>query len=178
MNWICSPVIEEYIGETTFLRRHPLEIILSGNYTHVPMMIGYNNLEGMFWDVFNLLYLGHSKLITDFTTIIPNNMNCIRGSLYNKTVKDKIRAAYFGYTKDDPTMWDKMPLFDIYTDIFWLRGIYSTIRNHLATSDSPIYFYRFSTDSQLNISKRLCAPFKANCNYKGSTTNTKNILNM
>lgn len=149
------------------MRRPPLETILSGHYTHVPVMIGYNNLEGMHWDIKNLLHRGHSEFITDYKTVIPNNINCYQSSLYSNTLQAKIKAHYFGYTKDDPTVWDKMPLFDLYTDIFWLRGIYSTIRNHLATSDSPIYFYRFAGDTSLNLSKRLCQPFKTNCSYKG-----------
>lgn len=149
------------------MRRPPLETILSGHYSHVPIMIGYNNLEGMHWDIENLLRKGHSEFITDYKTVIPNNINCYQTSLYSNTLQAKIKAHYFGYTKDDPTVWDKMPLFDLYTDIFWLRGIYSTIRNHLATSDTPIYFYRFAGDTSLNLSKRLCLPFKTNCSYKG-----------
>lgn len=167
MNWICSPVIEQYNDESTFLRKRPIDIICSGDYNRVPMMIGYNNLEGMHWDIYNLLCKGQSEFISDFSTVIPNNINCTKGSLYCKTLEAKIKSAYFDYTKDDPALWDKMPLFDLHTDVFWLRGIYSTIRNHLATSDSPIYFYRFCGDSQLNISKFLSAPFKANCSYKG-----------
>lgn len=169
--WICSPVIERRTGESTFLRRHPIELILLGDYTHVPIMIGYNNLEGMHWDIYNLLHQGQSKFITDYTTVIPNNLNCLKGSLYSKTLEARIKAAYFGYTKDDPCIWDKIPLFDLHTDTFWLRGIYSTIRNHLATSDCPIYFYRFSADSQLNLSKRLSAPYKTNCYQKGPLIN-------
>lgn len=165
--WICSPVIEQHTGDGTFLRRHPLETILSGNYNHVPIMIGYNNLEGMHWDIYNLLYKGRSEFISDYTTVIPNNINCSKCCLYSTALQAKIKAHYFAYTKDDPTVWDKMPLFDLYTDIFWLRGIYSTIRNHLTTSDFPIYFYRFAGDTQLNLSKRLCVPFKTNCYYKG-----------
>lgn len=130
-------------------------------------MIGYNNLEGMHWDIYNLLCKGQSEFLTDFSTVIPNNVHCTKGSLYCKTLEDKIKSTYFGYTKDDPCVWDKMGLFNLYTDVFWLRGIYSTIRNHLATSACPVYFYRFAVDSGLNISKCLSAPFKANCSYRG-----------
>lgn len=167
VNWICSPVIEQFNDESTFLRKKPIDIITSGYYNRVPIMIGYNNLEGMHWDIYDLMCKGHSEFLTDFSTVIPNNVHCTKGSLYCKTLEDKIKSTYFGYTKDDPCVWDKMGLFNLYTDVFWLRGIYSTIRNHLATSACPVYFYRFSVDSELNISKCLSAPFKTNCSYRG-----------
>lgn len=133
------------------------------------MMIGFNNLEGMHWDVYKLFSKGRSEFVADYSTLIPNNVNCNKGSLYSGTVAAMIKEKYFGYTDDDPCVWDKMPLFDVHTDVFWLRGIYSAVRSHLSVSGSPIFFYRFCADTQLNLAKRLSARFDTNCNCVGAS---------
>lgn len=142
--------------------------MLSGEYSRVPLMIGYNNFEGMHWDIYNLLNKGRSEFTADYSTLIPHNVNCRKGNLYCQTLEDKIKEAYFGYTKDDPVLWDKVPFFNMHTDVFWLRGIYSTIRNYPKNKNYPVYFYRFAMDSKLNISKRLSAIYSTNCNYRGT----------
>lgn len=48
------------------------------------------------------------------------------------------------------------------TDIFFLRGVYSTVRNQLATSPTPIYLYRITVETELSFYKKF-----ANTEVKG-----------
>lgn len=41
------------------------------------------------------------------------------------------------------------------SDIVFIRGIYSCVKNHVATSTTPVYLYRFALDGSLNLFKAI-----------------------
>lgn len=43
----------------------------------------------------------------------------------------------------------------MFTDTSYIRRIQSTVKNHVANSKSPIFFFVFSFDGKANIHKRL-----------------------
>ncbi|KAK4885074.1 hypothetical protein RN001_001345 [Aquatica leii] len=160
--WLCSPVIENRKFPGSFLIDTPINIITSGNFSKVPIIIGYTSREGMFWDIYNQQLTGKSKIITDFTKVIPNNLNCRRNSLLSNTIADQIEKFYYGSRLSSTRMgrhprFKKMdPLFQLVTDVFFLRGIFATIKNHLEIASSiPIYYYKFCYDTPLNIFKQM-----------------------
>lgn len=171
MNWIGSPVVETQKNEPAFLPDTPINILRSGNYNHVPIIIGYNSLEGMVFDIFNIKYTGQSLLISDFSAFIPNDINCKRSSPYSETISKKIQEFYYSHTHDDPNLWDKMPIFNLVTDTFSLRGIDTAVRLHLQTSKMPVFYYRFNLDSRLNIFKRSVGPVTTYSRYAGNKHN-------
>ncbi|GJQ88610.1 hypothetical protein Trydic_g22098, partial [Trypoxylus dichotomus] len=58
---LSFPIVEEKMeGQNAFLTEDPLSIIQSGSYNHVPMIVGYNDAEGiafhfLYSELFNLI---------------------------------------------------------------------------------------------------------------------------
>ncbi|KAF2883535.1 hypothetical protein ILUMI_22638, partial [Ignelater luminosus] len=165
VKWFSSPVIEKQKRYPAFISDEPINIIRSGDYHKVPMIIGYTSREGIYWDIYNQLMTGKSEIITDFTTVIPNNLNARKGSLLYQTIADRIKAFYWGprlyQTRmgRHPRLKDMEPLYQLLTDVFFLRGIHCTVKNHYEMSpETPIYYYRFSFETRLNVFKQMLPP--------------------
>lgn len=160
--WFCSPVVEKQKFPAPFLSDEPINIIRSGCYSKVPMIIGYAAREGIYWDLQNLQITGKHKIITDFTKVIPNNVNCDKNSLLSKTIATKIKDFYFGPRLSQsrmgryPRLATMGPLYELLTDVFVLRGVFTTIKNHLEMDHRiPIYYYKFTIVTDLNVFKRM-----------------------
>nr|XP_023011775.1 esterase B1-like [Leptinotarsa decemlineata]XP_023011783.1 esterase B1-like [Leptinotarsa decemlineata]XP_023011790.1 esterase B1-like [Leptinotarsa decemlineata]XP_023011794.1 esterase B1-like [Leptinotarsa decemlineata] len=132
----------EYPNSSAFLTKHPLEIIQSGVYNKVPMMIGYNTREAML-----MLGEGPVKEVNPEDQI-PWQMGLEKGSKAWETVCDKIRDFYLkGKNKSDP--------FLPATDALFITGIIATIKHHLVNLGKPIFLYRMSLEARLNLLKVL-----------------------
>lgn len=165
VKWFSSPVIEKQKHYPAFISDEPINIIRSGDYHKVPMIIGYTSREGIYWDIYNRLMTGKPEIITDFTTVIPNNLNARKGSLLYQTIADRIKAFYWGPRLQQtrmgrhPRLKNMEPLYQLLTDVFFLRGIHCTVKNHYEMSpETPIYYYRFSFETKLNVFKQMLPP--------------------
>lgn len=49
------------------------------------------------------------------------------------------------------------------SDINYIRGIYSTVKNHVRTSTVPIYFYNISSGTSINLLKTLSKIAEDDC---------------
>lgn len=73
------------------LTQEPLEMIRSGNYTKIPLLMGYNNLEGMLAEV------NHGENLTvNFEWQVPYALNLEEDSESYKEVARRIRHFYYG----------------------------------------------------------------------------------
>lgn len=107
-------MVETPTKEPNFLTEDPLKIILSGDYTKVPIMIGYTDREGMYSQVRDMLVKGGFKLFTDFETKIPYFFNIPKGSDLSKRIAKRIKEFYF---KDNNPTMDNL-------EAYYLVGIY------------------------------------------------------
>lgn len=135
-----------------FLPDEPRKLLESGKFAQIPMMIGYASNEGLLKQVFDKK-LGKSSHEIDFLQYIPNDLNIEKDSNISKIIVEKIKQFYVG--NKDLQFSDMQPEIDIMTDSWFWYGIYTSIRLRLAASNSPIYFYRFSADTNLNTFKKL-----------------------
>lgn len=85
------PVIEPKTAKDPFLTEEPLDIIKSGRYNNVPMIMGYNSFEGIFF----YTYIKHPKnqFLHDFS-MVPHTLNLRIGSPSFKIVTEKVRKVY------------------------------------------------------------------------------------
>lgn len=85
------PVIEPKTAKDPFLTEEPLDIIKSGRYNKVPMIMGYNSFEGIFF----YTYIKHPKnrFLHDFG-MVPHTLNLRIGSPSFKIVAEKVRKVY------------------------------------------------------------------------------------
>ncbi|KAI4462829.1 carboxylesterase [Holotrichia oblita] len=78
--FFATPNIELSSDEEAFLTRRPLDILLEGDYNHVSLLTGINNLEGLLMEATELEQTGQSILIEDFTEFIPHDLEIAAGS--------------------------------------------------------------------------------------------------
>lgn len=85
------PVIEPKTAKDPFLTEEPLDIIKSGRYNKVPMIMGYNSFEGIFF--YNYIKHPKNKFLHDFG-MVPSTLNLRIGSPSFKIVAEKVRKVY------------------------------------------------------------------------------------
>lgn len=115
------------------------------------MIIGYNSDEGLIKHVFSGITEDPSDI--NYSQYVPNDLNPNNSSELREIIAEEIRNFYESrnYHNDDKMQKE----IDAFTDSYFLSGIYTTLRARLAASKSPIYFYRFSMNTTLNLVKNL-----------------------
>ncbi|CAG9856191.1 unnamed protein product [Phyllotreta striolata] len=146
-----GPVVEKPSNEPAFLSKQPLEVIRSGEYSKVPIIMGCLSREGMY---ISALIKGSAKTkLLMHTTLLPNNLGMRIGSDVHKRAAKRVMEFYFGDKKDplDDIDW----VNKLYTDNYFLYEVYRNAKCLLETNPCPIYFYRFLYDTELNFLKNL-----------------------
>nr|UVK78555.1 carboxylesterase [Anoplophora glabripennis] len=145
-----APVVEKP-NDTAFITETPIDIIRSGNYNKVPLMIGYTSREGLLlatYDTFaSMQGTVENKFPPCFEDIIPWQIGLERGSDISKQVCQKLEKTYF----QGPDVIDNTHMLT--SDSLFVAGILATVKNHLETSQNPIYLYRMSLEAELNVIK-------------------------
>ncbi|CAB3250981.1 unnamed protein product [Arctia plantaginis] len=147
---IFVPCIERHIeGIEPIITDYPANVILSGNYTKVPMIIGYTNHEGIYF------------VSADYGTSLRNNtkpidpMKALQRDLQfpsetdkNCTV-DKIRRHYFTPSKEEMIM----DMVNLYSDLHFKFPLVLESELYSRTTDQPIYYYQFQYSGLINMPK-------------------------
>ncbi|XP_053603166.1 juvenile hormone esterase isoform X2 [Plodia interpunctella] len=146
-----APVVEQkFEGLQSFLTEEPLDILLSGKYNKVPLLIGYNSAEGLFMLMLQLkkaaLYNKHVKYLVPREIALKLNED--------KMIEfgEKIKKFYVGEKGfGEETARE---IIDFQTDMHF---IYNTHRfvNFYRASNQPIFTYRFNYETDLNAIKNL-----------------------
>lgn len=145
-------VVEEP-SEEAFLTQRPIDILLSGNFSSVPLLMGFNNIEGSYAEVFSMHLTGHTLVIENFGEVIPTDLGIAAGSEKEKIISEKIRKFYYdGYT---PKKNYISPAINLYSDFMICFPTYRTALEMLRVSSYPVYFYYFKADTRLNYLKYL-----------------------
>ncbi|KAK5647710.1 hypothetical protein RI129_002602 [Pyrocoelia pectoralis] len=146
--------IENPSAKLPFIRDDPMKIILSGDYNDVPIMIGYTSREGMVSEVLpgHRDSDGNLKFVTDFELEVPSIMKIARGTDLSKTISNEIQQFYYG--NEVPSNDNINQFYLLKGDNFFVRETYATLKNHCATTSKPIYLFRVSVESTLNLSKK------------------------
>lgn len=148
---IGYPIIEkEYDQSDAFLTEDVLTVIDSGEYNHVPMIIGYNDAEG----------ISYLSSFEDINSMIPTDLNAEDDTDKANEIIAKINDFYFG-DAEVPSNVAEAPsdvqeaIIKLYTDVYFSYPTYRTAMEHLkhVTEDESIYVYRFSADTKLNVYK-------------------------
>ncbi|KAI4468851.1 carboxylesterase [Holotrichia oblita] len=149
-----GPTIEKIsTAQGAFINQDPLDIIMKGNYTKVPLMMGYTSQEAFFLMSTSGKLSNKDKLYIDFERYVPHFLKLNVGSDMSKQIANKIKNFYFGENEVIAEHIDKY--YSMQSDSIFVRGIHSSIKNHLLSSTEPIFLYRFSVDASLNLYKIL-----------------------
>ncbi|XP_018575271.1 juvenile hormone esterase [Anoplophora glabripennis] len=145
-----APVIEKP-SNTAFITEKPIDIIRSGKYNQVPLMIGYTSREGLLLAAAEVLAasagLPAKKDPPNLEDAIPWHIGLESGSDISKQVCEKLKKTYF----QGPDVDDNKYLMS--TDSLFVAAIIATAKNHVETSRCPVYLYRMSLEAGLNLMK-------------------------
>lgn len=115
------PVVENPNPEA-FLTEHPLDLLLSGNYNKVPIMIGYTSHEGILLEMTNKQAgLPTEYHPSDFERVIPAHYKIKKGSDLSKMIAKKVEEFYYVKSKTPEDDTENYYIVSIYFII-----IYST----------------------------------------------------
>ncbi|PNF42151.1 Esterase E4 [Cryptotermes secundus] len=147
-----APTLERgaQMGEEVFLTGKPLDLLQEGRFHKVPFISGITSHEGML--IMRALFKNPtllSGLNNNYESFIPPTMKLEKKSAKSQEVALKIKEFYFG---DKPVSRETLqPLFDLFSDMYFIVGIKKSIDLQLKHSDTPIYFYQFSFDEKLGL---------------------------
>lgn len=96
-----GPVVETP-HEGAFLTEHPVDVMLSGNFTKVPAMMGFATREGMLSEIGIRRLYGEMKMFKSFEKKVPFFYNLKKGSELSLKVANMIKEFYYG--KEEPTL--------------------------------------------------------------------------
>lgn len=104
-----GPVVENPSDKPRFLYDKPINIIRSGNYNHVPLMIGYSRKESMA-EVLHK-HRNDAEIVPNFDFIIPCDLDIEKGSEEWDALVKRLKEFYFG-NEEDPKR-----IFNSYVDV-------------------------------------------------------------
>nr|CAD7402205.1 unnamed protein product [Timema cristinae] len=148
-------------GGEVFLPASPLEILKSGNFTHVPYLTGFCSAEGKFL-VSTIMSDTWDKLNNDFESFLPYDLNLTIGTTESQHAAALVKKTYFG--NQTASIANVEQYIKLLTDTMFLEGILRTVNFRLRHNSPPIYFYQFSYQGRLSYSYI----FKYNFTFPGA----------
>lgn len=163
-----------------FLDKEPIDIFKSGQYNHVPCIIGYCENEG-------LPFKGMYKFVKD--DVLNQNFLSIHPKCLlfdeEKVIENKLKQLYIENIPDKDQSID-----EYLSDLYFVGGIYTTLKLKLSFNDK-VYLYKFQYDGNLNLVKRMFGltgakgalhgddtSYVGACNYYDESNATESDLTM
>lgn len=148
---LFSPCIEKEIpGVEPIITQHPTEVIKSGNYTKLPMIIGHNDREGL---MFVSSDYGTSLKEWDRSSVnflLKSDLEFSNEQEKNSTAQNVVQH-YFSSEKDDQVM----DMVDLYSDLYFKFPSVIEAELYSKTNDAPMYYYLFKYSGYVNVMKTL-----------------------
>lgn len=96
-----APVVEQR-SEEAFITEEPIKIIKSGNYNHVPLIVGYTSREGMLIEA--KIKPLKPRMPPSFENLLPFILKVDKNSAVGKSLAAQIKNFYYDTpeSEDDP----------------------------------------------------------------------------
>ncbi|XP_023941603.1 esterase FE4 [Bicyclus anynana] len=140
------PCVEKEIpGVEPIITKNPVDVIKSGNYTKMPIIIGYNDNEGMYFVTHGNTFKRVDKV--DPYDLIPSDLEFPSEADRNDTATN-ILSHYLSSKKDMV-----MNLVDLISDLHIKYPAALEFGMYAQTTDQPIYYYLFKYNGYINMAK-------------------------
>uniref|UniRef100_A0A8D8NKS9 Carboxylic ester hydrolase n=3 Tax=Culex pipiens TaxID=7175 RepID=A0A8D8NKS9_CULPI len=148
-----KPVLESASATDAIVTKLPTEVMKTPNSIEsIPVMMGVNNGEGiiMLLDAVKKLDLYDN----DMARLIPRSVNVNPATKASNDLGEEIKKFYFG---DKPVCKETLPqLADLMSDYHFAIFANTCAELHARYQhQSPLYYYNFSFDGELNMYKKL-----------------------
>lgn len=154
LTWVPTIDPADYTG-VKFLPRHPREIMESGDFMDVPLIIGYCSEESLFM-------IREQILDNTVRDIVNANRNLVVPTTLwdvepHSAAGDAITSAVWDHYLDGQNLAlaNRYEWSQYNSDVHFNWGVDQCVRLHLQHKTSPIYYYVFSYDGSFNMVKRL-----------------------
>ncbi|XP_032520406.2 juvenile hormone esterase-like [Danaus plexippus] len=157
LNFGFVPTVEEDRDWEPFLTKSPYDLLKQGEIHKVPYMTGYCDREGLL-----MMYSIHKATFDtlvrdkDFLSLLPFDLDNSQKTELQTKLKNIYLEGVNKYNESD------FYAIDFFSDVDFCGGIFASaelISKHI----SPLYFYEFSYDGNLNYLKK-----KLNIDRKGA----------
>ncbi|KAJ8732338.1 hypothetical protein PYW08_015068 [Mythimna loreyi] len=143
-----TPTIEKkFEGQEQFLTEEPIDLILAGKVSNVPLLIGYNSAEGI------LMVNSHIKkleiLNKNPSYLVPSDVATTVTKEKLNEFGQRIKQFYFG--GKDATEDDIQAITDVQTDINFMYQTHRFLQ--FFQRMAPVFLYKFDYATDLNIVK-------------------------
>ncbi|XP_022190556.2 esterase FE4 [Nilaparvata lugens] len=139
-----APCVEVGLENDTdgyFLLENPKQLIESGNFTQVPMIIGIVSNEGS-------LGLDTKRKIDEFKEFLPYDIRQVTDIDELDSLEQKVKMFYF--KNESVGLHSVKSYMDVCGDLEIVNGIQQTLDYQLAKSKEPIYVYAFTFEGKYN----------------------------
>lgn len=146
------PCVEREIpGVDAVITEHPADVIKSKQYNTMPMIIGFNDNEGIY---FVSKDYGTSLNEVDVSETLQPDLEF--GTTSDKLqISTQIERYYFGNGHDDKLQ----RMIDLYSDLHFKYPSAVESELYAMSTDEPIYFYLFKYNGLINMPKMISGFF-------------------
>ncbi|CAG9764476.1 unnamed protein product [Ceutorhynchus assimilis] len=137
-----GPVVEPP-SEDAFLTEHPLKILQSQSWNKVPIIMGYNSGEGIFFELVRKTVPG-IKLPLNLEQEIPYELG-LANTDKGKEIAERLKELYFADSNEE----DIDQVYKFKGDTNFMYSIQKSMEL-LSKQSKPVYAYRMSLVSPLN----------------------------
>ncbi|XP_077284723.1 esterase FE4-like [Arctopsyche grandis] len=146
-----TPTVEkEFAGQESFLSKLPTDFLKEGNFANVPLILGYNNGEGM-----GLIKNNVKKaaiINADFTRKVPRDIAKAVSPEQLKAIGESVKKFYFGNGEIDKNCFELIN--NLEGDYNFIYGVLKFAKTMAKLSSCPVFLNRFSADGDLNMFKK------------------------
>ncbi|CAG9782830.1 unnamed protein product [Diatraea saccharalis] len=140
---LFSPCVEGDVGEEIFLADSPYNILKSGNYEKLPLLVGFTDREGLLQIA--IFDLWKNDMNKNFSEFLPRDLQ-----FKNKEEKEKIakeiKEFYFGNkTIGDDTI---LSYVDYFTDVIFTHPALKAVQYHVRAGNK-VYLYQYNYVDEL-----------------------------
>ncbi|KAH9634200.1 hypothetical protein HF086_001402 [Spodoptera exigua] len=134
-----GPCVERDNGQEIFLSDAPMNILSQGNYTKVPRMYGFTNMDGSVR--FSVFDTWKEMMNEKFSDFLPSELNFDSEEI-KEQVAERVKQFYFG----DSPVGDHNFLSYIYynTDVLFAYPMLKTLSTRVGALEDSIYLFEYS----------------------------------
>nr|XP_034833652.1 esterase FE4-like [Maniola hyperantus] len=138
-NFYTVPCVERNVGQEMFLEDSPVNILKSGNFTKVPILYGFANMEGLF----RMHWFPHWKnaMNEKFSDFLPFDLK-FESDNEKEQVAEKVKRFYFG--EKLITEESVLGYIDYFTDVLFAYPMLKSVELQLEAGNNQIYLYEYS----------------------------------
>lgn len=136
---LFSPCVEADLGQEKFLHDSPANIIKNGEYTKVPMLYGFTNMEGQMR--LSNFPIWKNMMNDNFADFLPDDLQFQTEEEMNEVI-NSIHSVYF----NNQPVSDESVLGYIYylTDIGFAYPVLRSSKERVESQNDTIYLYEYS----------------------------------